>query len=131
VTTSTTPPTKQIANPAKRGDLAVLTRTVVDHIIDKPGERRTERRTEAVICVVTAVRRNGVVLRVRDNWGSEREPKPDELVHVMAADQVDVAAAYGAGQKHTWPGYPGQPKAYDSVEAARAALAPFRRAVGA
>jgi hypothetical protein len=126
-----TAPTKQVANPAKRGDLAVLARTVVDHVIDKPGERRTERRTEAVICVVTAVRRNGLVLRVRDNWGSEREPKQDELVHIMAADRVDVAAAYEAGQKHTWPGHPGQPKAYEGVEAARAALAPFRREASA
>jgi NTP pyrophosphatase (non-canonical NTP hydrolase) len=119
-------PVKPIANPARRGDLAVLVRTVHTSFVDKPHEKHTE----AVICVVTAVRRNGVVLRVKDNWAYEREPRRDELVHVMGAERVDVQAAYEAGRKHLWPGHD-QPKAYDSVDEARAAITPFLRSVSA
>jgi hypothetical protein len=117
--------TTAVANPAHRGDLAVLVRTVRDFYTDRPAEERTA----AVICVVTSITREGLVSKVRDNWGSTRALAHGERALVLGKDRVDVEAAWAAGCGHVYPGHD-TPRDFDSVETAREAVRPFLRPAG-
>jgi hypothetical protein len=110
---------------AQRGDLAVLVRTTRDYYTNRPAEDRVE----AVICVVTSIKRDGTVSKVRDNWGGDPRPlRTGETALLVPRSEVDVEAAWAAGRAHVYPGHD-QPKAFDSLDEAREAIRPFLRSV--
>jgi hypothetical protein len=102
-----------------------LTRTARYYYNDRPAEVYEE----AIICVVTSVKRNGTVSKVLDNWGGNPRPiRPDEYAHLVPRAEVYVEAAWAAGRAHVYPGHT-QPKAFDSLNEAREAVRPFLRTV--
>lgn len=96
------------------------------HYLDRP----TEVRQQFEVCIVTGVRRDGTVRAVRDSWGHVRDVRTDETIHILGRNDVDVDAAYAACRSHAYPGHPGQPMPFDSLDECRAMIRPYLSVAG-
>jgi hypothetical protein len=116
---------------ARKGDLVLVERIDRDYVI---GQGAVEYTTYNVGVVASATRDGIAKTWRRVGWGSalisggHAEPlQNSRLVSrywVMPAKRIDVEAALRAAKAHHWPGHPGQPKAFDSLDEARSALRP-------
>lgn len=109
--------------PARRGDLVLMVRTARD--LSVPGFALLQERTSVEVCVVTGITRAGVVRMIRGACGRIWPVRPDEQAHVCPAAEIDVEAAYAAGQAHTDSF--GYPCPFGSLAEATEAVKPFRR----
>lgn len=109
-------------NAARKGDLVIVEQTRRDFIIGE-GSRET---TTFDIAVVASATRDGRVKTYRGvGWGddlvsSNAVPIRHERCYVSPAADVDIDATMQAAKAHHWPGHPGQPKAFDSLDDVRA-----------
>jgi hypothetical protein len=120
------PPNTPAANRARRGIIAIAATTTLVPKLRGPVEY--DHRYEIV--TVTSVSRGGWVLRYRTAWGSEIDLRRFKLGNrptIILASDVDTTAAEAVAKAHHWPGHPGQPQAFESLEAVREALAPLLR----
>lgn len=113
----------------RRGDLAVIERTRIDHSTT----RRTET-TEYTVMVVCSVTREGRAKAVRDDrypGDGPNIPHPQPLndmlglrnILIVPKTDIDVQAAIATARAHTYPNST-TPRAYDSLDAVREALRP-------
>jgi hypothetical protein len=116
---------------AKRGDAIAIVTESRDYVIGRPSSTAT--RVE--VGIVTSITRDGVVKAFRNTWSES--PQPIERVVgfkqciVIPSDVVSPADVMTVAKAHHWPGHPNQPKAFDSLEALREALKPYRNAAPA
>lgn len=113
-------------SPARRGDLAIVVKDSTHFVIGQG----TVESTDAYVCVVTNITRQGHVVAVRMP-GDHEGDRPSRLEHmgrtsvfVCSQARVDVAAAVAAAEAHTWPGH-SYPMPFESLEEARACVRPF------
>jgi len=117
----------------RRGDLAVIGRTRIDH--SSTGRTETTEYTVMVVCSVT---REGRAKAVRDDrYPSDgcnvAYPEPlDRMlglrnVLIVSKDEIDVDAAIATARAHTYPNST-TPRAYESLDDVRAALRPHLKA---
>lgn len=116
---------------ARKGDLVLVERTQRTYVIGQP----TEERTTYHFGVVHSATRDGQVktwssLGYGDQLVSEYGQKlsTGERTYVLPQAEIDVTAALTAAKAHHWPGHPGQPMPFDSLEEARDTVRPFRLA---
>lgn len=108
---------------AKRGDLVVIESTHTDFVI---GSGSSKRQTFE-IGIVTSIDRQGIVQRIKDAWGSPRRLYSWERVYIASKTSVHAEQAHEAAQtQHTYPGHPGQPMPFASLDEAKAFLTPYR-----
>lgn len=116
---------------ARKGDLALIERQAVTY---STTEGR-QVRTEYVFAVVASATREGVV-KTYTQAGSDCAQSMGrfyvercfvERCFVMPAADIDVAAVIEAAKAHHWPGHPGQPMAFESIEVAREIARPFKK----
>ena len=114
---------------ARKGDLVLIERTERSYVIGQPSTERTTYE----FGVVHSATRDGVVKTWSSlGYGDElvssygRQMTHRERAYVMPKSDIDVAAVLGAAKAHHWPGHPGQPMPFDSVEEARELARPFR-----
>lgn len=113
----------------RRGDLAVIERTRVVH--SNTGRTETTEFTVMVVCSVT---REGRAKAVRDDRypsDGHNVPYPQPLdrmlgfrnILIVPKTDIDVAAAVATARAHAYPNST-TPRAYESLDAVRAALRP-------
>lgn len=113
----------------RRGDLAVIERATVTHGQDS----RTEA-TEYTVLTVCSITRDGRTKAVRDDrypadGHNVPYPQPLDQMHgfrsilVVPKTDIDVDAALNTVRAHTYPDGT-TPRAYESLDAVRAALRP-------
>ncbi|MFF7476613.1 hypothetical protein [Streptomyces sp. NPDC008092] len=113
----------------RRGDLAVIERTRIDH--SSTGRTETTEYTVMTVCSVT---RDGRAKAVRDDRypsDGHNVPHPQPLatmlglrnILIVPKDEIDVAAAIATARSHTYPDST-TPRAYGSLDDVRAALRP-------
>jgi hypothetical protein len=114
---------------ARKGDLVLIERTERSYVIGQPSTESTTYE----FGVVHSATRDGIV----KTWSSLAYG--DELIHdygrplthrerayVMPKSDIDVTAVLEAAKAHHWPGHPGQPMPFDSIEEAKETARPFR-----
>lgn len=110
---------------AKRGDVAVLVTERRTYMIGQP----SETRTAVDVFEVTSVTRDGLVKAVRSAWAGSAPTLLARMapasVHLISQDTVSAADALRVAAAHHWPGHPGQPMAFDSLDEVREALRPL------
>lgn len=110
---------------AKRGDVAILVTECRTYVIGQP----SETRTAVNVFEVTSVTRDGLVKAVRSAWANSAPTMLARMVpatvHLISKDTISAADALRVAAEHHWPGHPGQPMAFDSLDAVREALRPL------
>lgn len=113
---------------AKRGDLAAIVETRTDYFIGQA----SKERTTITLGIVTSVTREGLIKALQVPFSSDdhgaRAPyhvTPYIQTLLVPAAAVDVAGVMAAYRQHTYAGHT-QIEPFESVDAARAFVAPFR-----
>lgn len=114
---------------ARKGDLVLVERTERSYAIGQP----TTERTTYTFGVVHSATREGVVKtwspvgygdQLVSDYGQQIGR---DTAYVMPKSDIDVTGVLGAAKAHHWPGHPGQPQPFDSLDAAKNAARPFKR----
>lgn len=115
---------------ARKGDLVLVERTERSYVIGQP----TTETTTYMFGVVHSATREGVVKtwspvgygdQLLSDYGQQLTR--DQRAYVMPKADIDVSGVLGAAKAHHWPGHPGQPMPFDSIDAAKSAALPFKR----
>ena len=113
----------------RKGDLIIVEHTTHDYVI---GQGRTER-VEFRVGVVASATRDGVAKSWFDiGWGDEllsgyaQPVRSGDRARVVSAKEIDVPAVLAAAKEHHWPGHPGQPMPFGSLDEVRDLARPFR-----
>lgn len=113
---------------ARRGDLAVIERRTSMAMV----HGRTEQTYAYAVVLVTSVTRTGGVKAVREiQWGNDVAVQPVarimglESIRIISKDVVNVPEVIAHVQTHTYPGH-NTPMPYESLQAVRDAIRPFR-----
>ncbi len=113
---------------ARKGDLVLVERVTRDFVIGQGSQQRTAYD----FGLVASATREGVVKTFRAvGWGDSllsesAEPIRHARCWVMYAKTVDVNGVLVAAKAHHWEGHPGQAKAFDTFDDAKAVAARFR-----
>lgn len=116
---------------ARKGDLVLVEDVSHDYVA---GVGRSER-VSYQFGVVASATRDGLVKSFRSiGWGDDLLSESAELLRgrrCVVASRSDLTSVEGvlvSAKAHHWPGHPGQPMPFDSVEDARDVVRPFRLA---
>lgn len=116
---------------ARKGDLIVVERTECDFVLGQP----TERTTYQLGMVASATREGVVKSWFRPGYGDQLVneyqsvlARNERAAYVVPKSGIDVAAVLTAAKDHHWPGHPGQPMPFDTVEEVREIARPHRKA---
>jgi hypothetical protein len=117
---------------ARKGDLVLIETSTRVYVVGQPSITRTEYQ----FGVVASATREGIVKSWQQiGWGDELlsgvAHPIDRTVgfrkaYVLPSAEIDVTAALQAAKAHHWPGHPGQPMPFDSLNDARECVRPFR-----
>lgn len=114
---------------ARKGDLVLVERTERSYVIGQPSTERTTYE----FGVVHSATRDGVVKTWSNiGYGDElvsvygRPLTRAETTYVMPKSDINVTATLEAAKAHHWPGHPGQPMPFDSIDEAKDLARPFR-----
>ncbi len=116
---------------ARKGDLILVEVTERSYAIGQPN---TERTTYRFGVVHSATRDGEVKTWSQVGYGDQlvsdygQKLHRGERAYVMPKAGIDVPAVLRAAKEHHWPGHPGQPMPFDSIDEAREAARPFKRA---
>jgi hypothetical protein len=115
----------------RKGDLILVERVDRDYYLDGRG---VVERTSYTFGVVASASRDGTAKAFhRVGYGDELvssghvEPVNSRLVSrywVMSTRDIDVTEVLRAAKAHHWPGHPGQPRAFETLDDAKAVARP-------
>ena len=107
---------------ARKGDLVLVEITQRSYVIGRPSEESTTFH----FGVVHSATRDGLIKTWSSvGYGDElvsdygRKLNRGERAYVMPKASIDVDAVLRAAKDHHWPGHPGQPMPFDSIEDAK------------
>jgi hypothetical protein len=116
----------------RKGDLILVER--IDRAFYTDG-RGVVELTSYVFGVVASATRDGVAKACHSvGYGDDliadgcAQPLNSRLVNrfwVLSAKDVDVTGVLRAAKAHHWPGHPGQPMPFDSLDEAKSAARPY------
>jgi hypothetical protein len=122
----------------RKGDRILVERVDRDYYLDGRG---VVERTSYTFGVVASATRDGTAKTFHPvGYGDELvssshgEPVNSRLVSrywVMSARDIDVTAVLRAAKAHHWPGHPGQPRPFETLDDAKAAARPHLTQPGA
>jgi hypothetical protein len=112
---------------ARRGNLVVL----VEKVPSSAG--RPAGSVEAKLARITGLTRDGEIRTYRpvapaQDWDARVERNWQGIEAFVDASRFDPERAIEIARAHTWPGHPDSPMPWSSLEEAREALRPARRA---